>query len=164
MIHYQLRCDQGHEFDGWFKDSAGFERQAKRGLIECPTCGEVKVGRALMAPHVPSRRRNTHPSEIAPGNIPENAPAAPASPHSAPMAAGGRLPDHVRGVLQRMRAEVEKNCDYVGPQFAEEARKIHRGESGRRGIYGETTPEQAEALSDEGIEVSAIPWVPRADG
>ena len=164
MIHYQLRCDQGHEFDGWFKDSAGFERQAKRGLIECPTCGEVKVERALMAPHVPSRRRNTSPSEIAPGNIPENAPAAPASAHSAPMAAGGRLPDHVRGVLQRMRAEVEKNCDYVGPQFAEEARKIHRGESGRRGIYGETTPEQAEALSDEGIEVSAIPWVPRADG
>ena len=79
------------------------------------------------------------------------------------MAAGGKMPDHVRAMLQRMRAEVEKNCDYVGEQFADEARKIHRGESDRRGIYGETTPEQVEKLSDEGIEVAAIPWLPRAD-
>ena len=60
-------------------------------------------------------------------------------------------------MLQRMRAEVEKHCDYVGPQFAEEARKIHRGESDKRGIFGETSPEQAEALAEEGIEVSRIP-------
>jgi hypothetical protein len=157
MIHYQLRCDQGHEFDSWFKDSAGFERQAKRGLIECPTCGEVKVERALMAPHVPSKRRSARLESATPQ--PVKPPA-----ENAPMTAGGRMPDHVRVMLQRMRAEVEKNCDYVGPQFADEARKIHRGESDKRGIYGETTPEQAEALSDEGIEVSAIPWVPRADG
>ncbi len=76
----------------------------------------------------------------------------------------GRLPDHVRAMLQRLRNEVENNCDYVGGGFAEEARKMHRGESDRRGIYGETTPTEAEALADEGIEVSRIPWVPRADG
>jgi hypothetical protein len=63
-----------------------------------------------------------------------------------------------------MRAEVEKNCEYVGPGFTEEARRIHRGESARRGIYGEATPEQAESLSDEGISVARIPWVDRADG
>ena len=163
MIHYQLQCGQGHEFDGWFKDSAGFERQAKRGLIACPTCGEVKVERALMAPHVPSKRRRAKPAEIPPETASLPSEAGPSS-EAGPMAAGGRMPDHVRAMLQRMRAEVEKSCDYVGPQFAEEARKIHRGESDKRGIYGETTPEQAEALSDEGIEVSAIPWVPRADG
>ena len=72
MIHYQLRCNQGHEFDSWFKDSAGFERQAKLGLIECPSCGDVKVERALMAPHVPSKRRSVTTQEIAP-----NAPATP---------------------------------------------------------------------------------------
>jgi hypothetical protein len=77
---------------------------------------------------------------------------------------GGVIPDQMRAMLQRMRAEVEKNCDYVGPEFAEEARKIHRGESDKRGIYGETTPEQAEALSEDGIEFASIPWVPRADG
>lgn len=157
MIHYQLRCDHGHEFDGWFKDSAGFERQAKRGLIECPTCGAVKVERALMAPHVPSKRRGAEPQILPPVPVPA------AGPESLPLAAGGRMPDHVRSMLQRVRAEVEKNCDYVGPQFADEARKIHRGESDKRGIYGETTPEQAEKLSEEGIEVAAIPWLPRAD-
>jgi hypothetical protein len=159
MIHYQLRCEQGHEFDSWFKDSAGFERQAKRGLIECPSCGAVKVERALMAPHVPSKRRRAEPEILPPKPVPVPA----AGPDSVPVTAGGRMPDHVRAMLQRMRSEVEKNCDYVGPQFADEARKIHRGESDKRGIYGETTPEQAEKLSEEGIEVSAIPWLPRAD-
>ena len=159
MIHYQLRCDHGHEFDGWFKDSAGFERQAKRGLIECPTCGGVKVERALMAPHVSSKRRRVETESHAEAEMP-----APATEtENPPVAAGGKMPDNIRAMLQRMRAEVEKNCDYVGPQFAEEARKIHRGESDKRGIYGETTPEQAEKLSDEGIEVAAIPWLPRAD-
>ena len=83
---------------------------------------------------------------------------------SPPVAASGAIPDRVRAMLQRVRAEVEKSCDYVGPQFAEEARKIHRGESERRGIYGEATPDQAESLADEGIEVARIPWVPRAEG
>ncbi len=73
------------------------------------------------------------------------------------------LPDGVRAALQRLRAEVERNCDYVGPDFAEEARRIHRGESDRQGIYGESTPEQTEMLADEGIEVARIPWLPRSD-
>lgn len=63
-----------------------------------------------------------------------------------------------------MRAEIEKHCDYVGRDFAEEARKIHRGESDRKGIYGEATEAETEALRDEGVEVASIPWVPRADG
>ncbi len=80
------------------------------------------------------------------------------------MATAGKLPDHVLAMLQRMRAEVEKHCDYVGSAFAEEARKIHRGESDKRGIYGESTPDEAETLAEEGIDISQIPWVPRADG
>jgi hypothetical protein len=74
------------------------------------------------------------------------------------------IPDHVRAMLQRVRAEVEKHCDYVGDAFAEEARRMHRGESDRRGIYGEASPDEAELLADEGIDVSRVPWVPRADG
>jgi hypothetical protein len=73
------------------------------------------------------------------------------------------MPDHLRAMLQKLRSEVEKNCDYVGGAFADEARKIHRGDSERRGIYGETTPDQAKALADEGVEVSSIPWVRRAE-
>jgi hypothetical protein len=154
MIHYELRCSQDHGFDGWFKDSAAFERQAKRGLVECPHCGDTKVERALMRPAVAKR-------EALPAPVPVPAPAPPEPPAAA---AGGKLPDHMRAMLQRMRAEVEKHCDYVGPQFAEEARKMHRGDSEKRGIYGETSPDEAEALAEEGIEVSRMPWVPRAEG
>jgi hypothetical protein len=153
MIHYQLQCETGHGFDGWFADSASFDTQAKRGLLECPLCGTAKVERALMAPGIPKKGR------------PPRKTRKPAEPTPTPVAVtGDRLPDQLRATLQRLRAEVEQNCDYVGPAFADEARKIHNGESDRRGIYGETTPAEAEALADEGIEVAKIPWVPRADG
>ena len=156
MIHYQLQCDQVHAFDGWFKDSATFDKQAKRGLIECPECGSTSVERALMAPAVP-KKGNTLPVTVKP-----QAPAV-APPPPAPVA-GGRLPAQMVAMLQRMRAEVEKHCDYVGPEFADEARRIHRGEVDERPIYGEASDEQAESLAEEGINVSRIPWVPRADG
>lgn len=161
MIHYQLRCSQDHEFDGWFKDSAGFERQAKRGLVECPVCSDTKVERALMTPAV-SKREKSVAREETPTPVP--APAPTPQPPAESIFAGGKVPAEVVALLQRVRAEVEKSCDYVGPQFADEARKMHRGESDKRGIYGETTPDEAEALADEGIEVNSIPWVPRADG
>lgn len=154
MIHYQLRCAAEHGFDGWFADSAGFESQARRGLLQCPICGDSKVDRALMAPAVPRKGRAP-----AAKSKPVPRPAPP------PVAVGGeRLPDQLRSMLQKMRGEIEKNCDYVGPDFAAEARRIHNGESARRGIYGEASPDEAEALADDGIEVSNIPWVPRADG
>lgn len=155
MIHYQLRCEQEHEFDGWFKDSSTFDKQAKRGLVECPICGGTKVTRALMAPAVSTR-------ETAPAQAPE--PAQPAPQQMPVPAPGTRVPARMIAMLQRMREEVEKHCDYVGEEFAEEARRMHRGESDRRGIYGETTKDEAESLAEEGIEIASIPWVPRADG
>jgi len=164
MIHYQLQCGQGHAFDGWFPDSDGFDKQANLGLVACPACADTRVTRALMAPAVQARRRAPPPQAAA---APASAPAAPPPPPppGGPVAiAGERMPDHVRTALQRLRAEVERTCDYVGPNFAEEALRIHRGEADARGIYGETTPEQAEALAEEGVDVARIPWVPRADG
>jgi hypothetical protein len=153
MILYTLRCDEGHEFESWFNSSASFEKQAARNLLECPHCGSAKVDRALMTPNVPRKGRITA----------EPASPAPAPP-AVPQAAAAQIPDHVRAMLQKLRAEVEKNCDYVGDAFADEARKIHKGESDARAIYGETTQEEAEALAEEGVAVSRIPWVPRADG
>ncbi len=159
MIHYDLQCGDAHRFDGWFKDSASFDMQAARGLLECPTCGDRGVTRALMAPSVPKKRRAQTVTVTQTGEPVAEPPASVPAPSAA-----GRLPDHVRAMLQRLRTEIEKNCDYVGNDFAEEARRIHRGESAARGIYGETSPEQAEALVEDGIEVTPIPWVPRADG
>jgi hypothetical protein len=155
MIHYQLRCGQDHGFDGWFNDSASFEKQAKRGLIECPECGATNVERALMAPAL--AKRDASPMPVAEPSSTVQAPATPEKTTSV------RLPAQMVAALQRMRAEVEKSCDYVGPDFADQARAMHRGEVEPKGIYGETT-EQAESLAEEGIAVAKIPWVPRADG
>ena len=160
MIHYQLQCSKDHEFDGWFRDSAAFEKQVRLGLIDCPACGDTSVRRALMAPAVAKPNRTPVPAPPEAGRPPVQ--PAPEAPPAGAIA--GKLPDHVRAMLQRMRSEVEKHCVYVGEQFAEEARRMHRGESDRQGIYGETTPDQAEALAEDGIEFSRIPWVPRADG
>ena len=159
MIHYQLRCGQAHGFDGWFKDSASFEKQAKRGLIECPECGGTDIERALMAPALGRR-------EAVPAVVEAPAPPAAAAPAAAAPenVAAVRLPARMVAALQRMRAEVEKNCDYVGTDFADQARAMHRGEVEPKGIYGETSDEQAESLAEEGIDVARIPWVPRADG
>ena len=159
MIHYQLRCGADHQFDGWFKDSAAFESQAGHNLVSCPECGDTVVNRALMAPAIGRKRVTVDQSGA------DQSGAAASEPAPAPAEkAGAVLPDQVRAVLQRIRAEIERTSDYVGPSFAEEARRIHRGDGETRSIYGETTAEQAEALAEEGIEVARIPWVPRADG
>ena len=164
MIHYQLRCSEGHAFDGWFKDSEAFDKQAKAGFVECPACGGTRVERALMAPAIPKKGR---PARNA---VPAAPPAPPSAPVAAPAVPPGQavtnapMPAQVVALLQRMRAEIEQKCDYVGQDFAEEARKIHRGDSEARGIYGEASEADAEALKDEGIDIARIPWVPRADG
>jgi hypothetical protein len=73
------------------------------------------------------------------------------------------MPAEIRAMLRHMRTEIEKNCDYVGGDFAEEARKIHHGEAEARGIFGEASEDEAEALREEGIEIARIPWVPPSD-
>ncbi|NKE44981.1 DUF1178 family protein [Roseomonas frigidaquae] len=173
MIHYQLRCSAAHEFDGWFQDSAGFEKLEAAGLVECPHCGSTQVSRALMAPAVRKSRKKAAPAPVVEeaAEKPAEAPA-PTPPVSSPPDGGGMsqrvaagpIPAQLLAMLQRMRAEVEKSCDYVGDGFAEEARKIHNGEVEVRGIYGEATEAEAEALAEDGIDIARLPWVPRADG
>ena len=161
MILYRLRCRKGHEFDSWFKDSKAYERQEKRSLIGCPECGDSKVARAVMAPRIGKGAKKAAveaPTEAAP------APAPAPSPQQQQMAALARhMPKEMREALLKVREQVEKNCEHVGPAFAEEARKIHYGESDKRGIYGETSDEEAEALAEEGIEFGRLPWVPRGN-
>lgn len=137
MIKYSVKCSGGHQFDGWFKDSATFDKQSKAKHIECPRCGDTKVSKAPMAPRILKSGGNRH--DVA-ANVDEVA-------HEMAEAAG------------KIREHVEKNCDYVGTEFAEEARKIHYGEADERGIYGEATAEEARDLGEEGIPVIPLPKV-----
>jgi hypothetical protein len=146
MIHYALRCDAGHGFDGWFAGSAAFDRQCGAGLVECPHCGSAQVARALMAPALGRGAMEVLPPEPKPADKPS-----------------AEMPAEVITALQRLRAAVERNCDYVGPDFAETATRMHRGEIQTRAIYGETSAAEAEALYEEGVPVGRIPWVRRAD-
>ncbi len=189
MIHYAVRCTGGHEFDGWFKSSAAFDAQCATGLIECPVCASTTVTRAMMAPRVgrgiaaptgnpalisapgqPSPPPLAAAMSPSPAAATAQAPAAHTSSGGVPVPApisptdAARMPDGVRVMLQRLRAEVERNCDYVGPHFAAEARRIHLGKTEARAIYGETTPSEAESLAEDGISCASLPWVPRADG
>lgn len=151
MILYSLCCSKDHGFEAWFRNSDAFDKQAKKGVVSCPVCGDTKVRKAIMAPRI--AKGAAKPSEAA---------AVPAPP-SAPAAGSHVMAPKLREMLHELRKQVEANCDYVGDQFAEEARKIHYGESEERGIYGETSDDEAEALKEEGIEVGRIPWLPRTN-
>lgn len=161
MILYRLRCAKGHEFDSWFKDSKTYERQEKKSLIGCAVCGSAKVERALMAPRIGKTAKDAVP-QAAVEAAPE-APTAPSAEQQQMATLAKHMPKELREALLKVRAEVEKNCEHVGDKFADEARKIHYGESDKRGIYGETSDEEAEALAEEGIEFGRLPWIPRGN-
>ena len=167
MIKYQLICDENHEFEGWFGDSAAFESQQDSGLLTCPSCGSAAVRRALMAPNLasPKTRKSEPPQQPATAN----ASPGPASYGSAPAAPGtAALPEQaarrMHALVSEMRAlqtKIRDECRDVGESFAEEARKIHYGEVEPEGIYGQATAEEREALDEEGIAVMDIPWLPK---
>ena len=155
MILYRLRCSKGHEFDSWFKDSKTYERQEKKSLIGCAVCGDAKVLRAPMAPRLGKGSKKVEVEKPA-------APAAPQAPtaEQQQMATLAKhMPKELREALLKVRAEVEKNCEHVGDKFAEEARKIHFKEVDQRGIYGEATKEEVQALVEDGVDFMPLPSV-----
>ena len=140
MILYQLQCQKEHQFETWFKDGQTCDKQLARKSVECPVCGSKSVSKALMAPRIGGGEK--------------------ARSEQKQMAIAAA---EMKRQLQEIRAKVEDNCDYVGDRFAEEARKIHYGETEARGIYGDASDDDFPELNDEGIEVARIPWLPRSD-
>lgn len=138
MVVYDLKCSKDHVFEAWFRDSSAFDDQAGKKRLVCPMCGDKKVKKALMAPNISTPKEKTDAEKK-------------------------QAAVQVFQALAAMREQVEKNCDYVGPQFAEEARKIHYGEADARNIYGEATKEEAAELQEEGVEFGQLPWVERPD-
>ena len=173
MISFNLKCSDGHEFEAWFGSSADYDDQQERGLVRCPFCDNASVSKALMTPQLP-RKGNQKPAAM-PHQQPQKTPSTPASPNSSvppnspaqhtlpPQGASAINPEDVAALYSRMREmqnRIVAEYDDVGNQFAEEARKIHYGEAEERGIYGQTTREEAEALAEEGIDALAMPWLP----
>jgi hypothetical protein len=137
VIRFSLECEHEHGFEGWFRSNDDFETQKKRGLVECPACGSHRVEKALMAPAVSTGRKK---EKIA--------------------LAMGEAQKQAMAQLKALGEKMRENADYVGDKFAEEARKIHFGETDPRGIYGEATPDEARGLVEDGVEFMPIPVFP----
>ena len=156
MIRYALICQQGHQFESWFQDSAAYDKQAKRGLVSCPHCGSAKVEKAIMAPRLASTARKRGKPIEAPETAPETTP----TPAPAPVAMISPQEQEIRAKLKELRDHLTKNADNVGAKFPEEARKMHYGEIEHRSSVGEASLEDAKELVEEGIELHAIPTLP----
>ena len=143
MIHFDLKCAEGHSFDSWFQSSDAFDKLLAAGHVACAVCGSTKVEKALMAPRVrPSRKAATAP-------VPQE--ASESRPLSAPKS-------EAEAALAELRRKVEESATYVGGNFAKEARAIHDGDQPDRPIYGEAKPEEARALIEDGVPVLPLPF------
>ena len=134
MILYELNCSNGHNFEAWFRDSATYDKQAKRGDVECPVCSDTSIGKAPMAPRLSSSVKKENGEERA-----------------------KEVAEQILKAVNKIQEHVEENCDYVGDKFADEARAIHYGDADERGIYGEATGEEVSDLIEEEIDVLPLP-------
>ena len=142
MIRYALKCADDHAFESWFQSAAAFDALQAQGHVTCPLCGSARVDKALMAPAVRPASADTPPD--APAARPKL--TAPANP--------------VEEALAALRRQVEENSEYVGMNFAAEARRIHDGDAPARSIYGEARPDEAKKLIEDGVPVAPLPFLP----
>ncbi|MGU9961971.1 MAG: DUF1178 family protein [Candidatus Puniceispirillales bacterium WSBS_2018_MAG_OTU23] len=163
MISFNLICAEGHQFEGWFRSSEDYDDQQMRGLMACPLCNNTQVSKTLMTPNI-GAKSNTQaeplikqvesartvmspPPEITPPKMP---------PPEILEAAAEMMAE-----MRKIQKTIEAKCDDVGGDFANEARKIHYGEIPPRRIYGKTSDSEAKDLVEEGIEITAVPWLPK---
>ncbi len=133
MIKYNLKCENDHNFDAWFSDSSNFEKQNKKNLIFCPKCSSTKIEKNIMAPNIGSKKQS-YTNAL-------------------------KTEKNIEKIIKNVRKHVEKNYEYVGNKFADEARAIHYGEKEEREIYGETSVEEAVDLIEEGVNVTPLPGI-----
>ena len=164
MIKYSLVCDKAHEFESWFSNSAAYDAQAERGLIECPQCGSIKIGKAIMAPRIARTDREQPVAIAAPQPQPEGGGEAALPAEIQPPPQRVALLDErqqaMRAMIRELHQKIVENATDVGPRFPEEARKMHLGETPQRSIYGQATLEEAKALVEDGVPVMPVPTLP----
>ena len=134
MILFDLECSNNHHFEVWFKDSKEFKKQQKNSLISCPVCEDCNINKSLMAPNLGSKSNKSINKKI--------------------------LNKTLINKISKFKKTVEKNFEYVGESFTEEAKKIKYGEAKDRAIYGEASLEQTKELIEEDINFQQLPWTP----
>ena len=139
MIRFALKCDDSHRFESWFQSGSAFETLLSRGLVTCPTCGSASVTKDLMAPKISSTK-----AEAPVPQVMTNAPDA-------------ELAEKIR----KLRMHVEETSDYVGSEFAREARAMHDGDVPHRPIYGDVKPNEAKKLIEDGVPALPLPFIPK---
>ncbi len=141
MIQYALKCANGHQFDSWFQNAEAFDKLIAAGMVSCAVCGTTEVEKSIMAPRVrPARDAASAPAE------PQTPLSTPANPQEA--------------ALAQLKEHVEANSDYVGMNFASEARAMHDGEAPSRPIHGEAKLDEAKQLIEDGVPVAPLPFRP----
>ena len=130
MIRYTLNCNNGHQFDSWFSDSASFEKLREKGHLECAICSSKKVEKSLMAPVVTPKKKETLLSKQS------------------------ELEKEIKALKQKIKATATD----VGENFSAEARAMHYGEKEEKPIVGKTTVDEAKELAEEGIPFTPLPW------
>lgn len=148
MIKYALVCDRAHDFESWFPDSVAYETQLKRGLVTCPDCGSIKVGKALMAPSIARQGKPAAP------------PPAADRPPPRPVALLDERQQKLRAMMRELRVKLIENTDDVGARFPVEARRMHEGDIPHRSIRGEASLEDARALVEDGVAIMPVPRLP----
>ena len=161
MIRYKLQCDKDHTFDAWFSNSTSYDEQAGRNLVMCPECGSVQVSKAIMAPNIGTKdnRKSIIPLEEHTRAISKT----PELQQTVTPAVAPELPEkrhEIISAMRKIRKIIEEKAEYVGPRFAEEARKIHYEEVEEKGIYGEASQLEVKELLEEGVDIQPFPMLP----
>jgi len=139
MMKYNLKCKNKHEFESWFLDSKEFEKLKSKKMIECIICGTKEIGKSIMSPNVLSNEEKENRIK------------------------SSKNLKKIREDMLKMRNFVEKNFEYVGKDFPREVRNIYYDKKKNKNIYGKVTEEETEELKEEGIELTAIPWIDKGD-
>ena len=136
MIKYNLKCHNNHEFESWFSDSNEFEKLNKKKLLECIFCNSKKISKSIMSPMISVTNDNKDQLEK-----------------------DNNILKIEKNSLLQIRQYIEKNFEYVGADFGKKVREIYYDRNSKKRIYGTTTPEERDELSEEGIDLISIPWV-----
>ena len=159
MIQYAIKCTDGHEFDSWFQSASAFDKLVAAGMVSCVVCGGTNVVKAIMTPRVRTGRKAATLPDM--GDTRETDLPVPSDPTPKPSSNPlSEAKNPAEQALADLRKKVEANADYVGKDFAAEARAMHLGDTPVRSIYGEAGLEEAKQLVEDGVPVAPLPFRP----